>query len=194
MSKHDVHRKSPRQSGVVLITGLIFMVILTLIVLATLRGGTLEERMAANARNQQIALQAAEAVVRDGEVSSFSTSVAPFDPYTPSGFTAACTGGYCSRPATGSTPRWKTPPPVGIDWSASASPLQSLTFASSASNLTSTLVASQPRYIVEVASTPIISPSAPCPTILYRVTGRGVGQDASEVLVQTVYRARPASC
>jgi type IV pilus assembly protein PilX len=191
MSKHDVHRKSPRQSGVVLITGLIFMVILTLIVLATLRGGTLEERMAANARNQQIALQAAEAVVRDGEVSSFSTSVAPFDPYTPSGFTAACTGGYCSRPATGQQ-RWKNP--IDIDWSSSA---VTRSFAAPASELTPSLVASQPRYFVEVASTPIISPSAGggiCPTILYRLTGRGVGQDASEVLVQTVYRARPASC
>lgn len=188
MANRKLHRTSPGQSGVVLITGLIFMVILTLIVLAVLRTGTLEERMAANARNRQVALQAAEAVLRDGEIASFSTSVSPFDPFTPSSFSDACTDGYCTKPTAGST-KWKT-----LDWTSSD---KTRTFASSLSNLTSTLVASQPRYIVEIASTPVISPSAGggiCPAIVYRLTGRGVGQDSSEVFVQTMYRARPKDC
>lgn len=54
-----------RESGAVLITGLIFMTLVMLIALSVMRSATLEERMAANARNRQLALEAAEAVVRD---------------------------------------------------------------------------------------------------------------------------------
>jgi len=179
------------QSGVVLITGLIFMVILTLIVLAGLRTGLLEERMAANARNRQIALQAAEAVLRDGEVSLFSaaTVAAPFDPFTPASFDSDCDNGYCARPATGSTPRWTT-----VNWSSTE---KTRTFASSASNLTTALVPSQPRYFVELMSTPTISPSAGggiCPTVVYRLSARGLGRDSATVFVQTMYRMRPNHC
>lgn len=191
MANRDFHLSAAKQSGVVLITGLIFLVIMTLIVLAVLRTGTLEERMAANARNRQLALQASEAVLRDAEVSLFTTPTAPVDPFSAAGYTDACTNGFCSKPVIGDRPKWKTIK----DWSSTSAVTR--TFASTASNLTSTLVASQPRYIVEVMTTPVISPSAGggiCPTIIYRLTGRGVGQDSSEVLVQTVYRSLPEYC
>ena len=185
-----LQRVAPGQAGVVLITGLIFMLILTLIALALLLGGTLEERMAANARNRQIALQAAEAVLRDAEVSLFSTAMLPFDPFTPSGFTDACTSGFCVRPATGATPKWKS-----VDWTSTSA---TRSFANpTTSNLSTSLVASQPRYVVEVANTPVISPGAGgglCPTVVYRITARGVGQDSSEAFVQSLYSARPAKC
>lgn len=189
MADRILRRAAPKQSGVVLITGLIFMVILTMIVLAVLRSGSLEERMAANARNRQLALQAAEAVLRDAEDASFSTAVAPFDPFTPTSFSTTCTNGYCTKPAGGSTPRWKT-----IDWDSTGA---TRSFAADTANLTSTLVASQPRYIIEIASTPVISPSAGgglCPSIVYRLTARGLGLDASEVFVQTMYRSLPNLC
>ena len=64
--------KQKRQSGAILLTSLIFLLVLSMIVLAALRTGTLEERMAANARNRQVALQAAEAVLRNAEVPLFS--------------------------------------------------------------------------------------------------------------------------
>lgn len=189
MADRILRRAAPKQSGVVLITGLIFMVILTMIVLAVLRSGTLEERMAANARNRQLALQAAEAVLRDAEVALFSTAVAPFDPFTPTSFSDTCTNGYCSKPVGGSTPKWQT-----IDWDSTS---VTRSFAADTGNLTSTLVASQPRYIVEIVSTPVISPSAGgglCPSIIYRLTSRGLGLDASEVFVQTMYRSLPNWC
>lgn len=63
-----------KESGAVLITGLIFMVVLTIIVISALRSATLEERMAANARNRQLALQAAEAVLRDAETALFAAA------------------------------------------------------------------------------------------------------------------------
>ena len=181
MADRILRQASPKQSGVVLITGLIFMVILTMIVLAVLRSGSLEERMAANARNRQLAMQAAEAVLRDAEETLFTDPMpAPFDPYTPGSFSEACTGGYC-RPAAGGTPRWKE-----IDWSDAVS----RSFASDASNLTPALVASQPRYIIENIIPPRRpAPGQPCTQGIYRVTARGVGPDGSEVFVEATYRA-----
>jgi type IV pilus assembly protein PilX len=184
-------RHPASQSGIVLITGLIFTVILTLLVLAGVRTGILEERMASNARNRQVALQAAEAVLRDGEVALFSegTVAAPFDPWIPTTFADGCTSGLCSKPAAGSTPRWKT-----YDWSDSGI---YRTFASNASNLSSSLVPSQPVYFVELMTTPVIGPSGGggiCPTVVYRLTARGSGLDAATVYVQTMYRMRPKFC
>ena len=182
MSNHLQALKS-KQSGAALITGLIFMVVMTIIVISALRSSTLEERMAANARNRQLALQAAEAVLRDAE--SSLTAGAPFDPFTPASFTNGCTNGYCSKPATGSTPRWKT-----IDWSNTGI---TRTFATAASNLAG--VASQPRYVIElIGFPPPTAPGQKCNPALYRVTARGVGQDNSTVFLQTMYRHRPASC
>lgn len=179
MSNHLQLLKT-RQSGAALITGLIFMVVLTIIVISALRSSTLEERMAANARNRQLALQAAEAVLRDAEASLGAG--APFDPFTPVSFTAACTNGYCSKPATGSTPRWKT-----IDWSDTT---KTRSFANAGSNLAG--LAGQPRYIVEIAGFPDpCNPGQQSNPVLYRVTARGVGMDNSTVFVQTMFRHRP---
>ena len=57
-----------RQTGVALITGLIFLVMLTLIALAAMQSTTLEERMAGNARSRDMAFQGGEAAVRAAEV------------------------------------------------------------------------------------------------------------------------------
>ena len=50
-----------QQRGVVLVTGLIFLVILTLLGTTALQGTVLEEKMAGNLRDETLALQAAEA-------------------------------------------------------------------------------------------------------------------------------------
>jgi len=172
-----------RQTGAALVTGLIFMVVLTIIVISALRSATLEERMAANARNRQLALQAAEAVVREAEVALVSG--APFDPFTPSSFTASCTNGYCNKAVAGSTPKWKT-----IDWDDDT---KTRSFANASSEIDG--VSEQPRYIVEIANTPVFGGAGGiCPKILYRITARGVGQDNSTVFVQTMFRHLPASC
>lgn len=167
-----------RQTGAALVTGLIFMVIMTILVIAALRSATLEERMAANARNRQVALQAAEAALRDAE--DFLLAGAPFDPFTPASFTAACANGLCNKAAAGTDPRWKT-----VDWGAVG--IQSDTAIDG--------VSQQPRYIIEIANVPVFGGAGGiCPKILYRVTARGVGADSAEVFVQTMYRQLPASC
>jgi type IV pilus assembly protein PilX len=172
-----------RQSGVALITGLIFMVVMTIIVIAALRSATLEERMAANARNRQVALQAAEAVLRDAEISITDAAAvaAPFDPFTPSLFKADCTGGYCNKPAAGAAPRWQD----ADIWDA-ANSREGTTAIDG--------VSAPPRYIVEIVNTPVLIPGQACPKVLYRITARGLGQDNSTVFVQTMVRHMPANC
>lgn len=78
----SLSRPSTRQQGVALITGLIFMVVLTLIVLASMRGSILEEKMAGNSRSQNLAFQAAEAGLRAGQQALNS----PVDPATGPGY------------------------------------------------------------------------------------------------------------
>ena len=50
-----------------MVIGLIFLLVLTLLGVAALGGNSLEERMAGNTRDVNLALQAAEAALRDGE-------------------------------------------------------------------------------------------------------------------------------
>lgn len=56
-----------RQSGAALISGLIFLVVLTMIGVTSARMSTLEERMSGNMRDRSIAMQAAELALRDAE-------------------------------------------------------------------------------------------------------------------------------
>jgi Tfp pilus assembly protein PilX len=56
-----------RQTGVALIIGLVMLLLLTIIMLSAMRVTSLEERMAGNLRNQNIALQAAESALREAE-------------------------------------------------------------------------------------------------------------------------------
>ena len=178
--------RARQQSGIVLITGLIFMVVLTLIVLALMRSATLEERMASNARDRQLALQAAEAVLRDARETLFPASGAfgsPIDPFDPGGFTSGCGNGLCSPPA-GGTPRWKT-----VSWTDTGA---TRTFAVPA-NYSLTGIASPPRYVVEVLGAEGGQPPKICPKILFRVTARGVGRDSATVFVESTIRYRPAS-
>ena len=64
MRAHPFPRRS-RQSGAVLIVSLLFLVILTILGITAMTGTTLEHRMAGNTRDYAVALQAAEAALRD---------------------------------------------------------------------------------------------------------------------------------
>jgi type IV pilus assembly protein PilX len=165
------------QGGAVLITGVIFLVVLTLFVLAMVRSGTLEERMARNARDHQIALEAAEAVLRDAETTMFNK--APFDPFDSTQFTTACTNGLCFQPVAAKS--WKT-----VDWSSAS---WSRSFADTASNING--LTNQPRYMIEIVAPPVKSSStAPCTYGLAKVTARGAGNDGAVTFVQSTFRFR----
>lgn len=54
-----------RQSGVILITALIFLIVLTMLAVTAMQSATLEEKLAGHMRNEAIASQAAQAAVND---------------------------------------------------------------------------------------------------------------------------------
>ena len=56
-----------RQQGVVLLTGLIMLLLMTVVGLAAIRGSNLQETMAGNMRERQVAFQIAESGLREGE-------------------------------------------------------------------------------------------------------------------------------
>lgn len=180
MPNLSLHTKT-RQSGVALVTGLIFLVVLTIIVVAALRSATLEERMAANARNRMLALQAAEAAIRDAEGVLFNGELVAGDAnysiyklddgvFKKEKFTSSCTNGLCSK-ASDNT-RWKT-----FNWN--NAPL-----ISAASKVNGWGDDLQPRYFVEI----LAWPSTPECKGTARITARGMGMDASVVYVQSVFK------
>jgi type IV pilus assembly protein PilX len=176
ISKRNL-RKLNKQSGTVLFTSLIFLLVLSMIVLAALRTGTLEERMAANSRNRQVALQAAEAVLRNAEVALFSGNafISTFDSY-PDLVTKKLANGYYSAPASSVALKW-----TSVDW---ADATQTLTLGSTLNE-----VESQPRYIVEIIQPPTRPNSTvPCSKGIASITARGLGRDSAAVFVHAMYR------
>lgn len=57
-----------RQSGAVLVVSLILLLVVTLLAVGSMRSTTLEERMAGNAGDRNLAFQATESAVREAEV------------------------------------------------------------------------------------------------------------------------------
>lgn len=185
---------SPRRksSGFSLPFILLLIVVLGFMALAGMSSGIVQERMAGNQRDQNVALQAAEAALRDAEADiEANLSVA-------SAFTTACAGGLCVAPsmtvaAPQSAPLWQS-----IDWSTQARAYGSATGAPALVGPGNTALASQPRYFVEVL--PSLPPGAGnsvcqgCTTTgperarAYRITVRASGvRDSTVVMLQSVY-------
>ena len=167
-------KQSPRQDGMVLITGLIFMVVLTLIVVASMRTTLLEERMAGNARDTDLAFQAAEAALRAGEEVLNSASLEEFTSTSPA---------YLSVDTRMDT-YWRDT----HDWSADAEAVTG----------TITGVSAAPRFVIEelrpipAAGNESLKGTAPLPdSSIFKVTARGVGGNPSTVVVlQSTYQRR----
>lgn len=168
-----------RQSGVALITGLIFMVVMTIIVIAALRSATLEERMAANAHNRQVALQAAEAVLREVESTVFAQPI--YTDFKEGNFSTAAGCTRCSLPVAGAAPRWQTM--TAAQWLAAPSLSVGLYG-----------VPEPPRYIIEILVIPVKGTNNICKKGLARTTARGQGQNSGTVFLQSVYRFEVAKC
>lgn len=166
-----------RERGAVLVTGMVFLIVLTMFVLAMVRGGTLEERMARNARDRQVALEAAEAVLRDAETRLMAAN--PFDPYDGARFTPTCNEGLCFNPPANLNRET-------IDWTSTTLTRSFSSTAVEISNITT-----QPRYIVEILEPPFRpGSSAPCEAGLARVTARGTGNGGAVVFVESTVRFR----
>lgn len=209
-----LHRTLPRraQRGAVLMISLMFLVILTMLALTSMSGTTLEERMAGQYRDLNLAFQAAEAGLRDAERDLFSVGAAPPAVFTPrnpaiSGRTgfgdgndaavspSVCTNnsnttygrGLCYPREVGVQPRFPT-----ADLSATSTiavPYGTYTGATALQ-----FVSAQPRYLIEaiwsgVPTGPAMSIGAggAAPTY-YRLTSRGFGANTNtQITLQEMY-------
>lgn len=173
------------QTGSALIISLIILILMTLIGSTAMQTTVLEEKMAGNNRDLNVAFQAGEAGLRDAE-----------EEITPNNylaFTASCVAGLC-LPSTTTTPQW-----LAINWAASAN--QTRCYGSSTSTCPSTPemsgTAAQPRYIIERMTHRLVRGRGYPPTepILYRITGQGFGAAVDDsgnplarVMLQITYR------
>ncbi|MEO5378646.1 MAG: PilX N-terminal domain-containing pilus assembly protein [Magnetococcus sp. DMHC-6] len=82
-----------KERGSVLIISIVLLLILTLLALGSMKDSVMEERMAGSFRDQNLAFQAAESALRNGE--AFIETLA-----TTSDFNILCTQGLCSKEAT----------------------------------------------------------------------------------------------
>jgi len=173
-----------RQQGVVLIISLIILMVMTLIGVTTMQSTTLQERMAGNTRQRNLAFQAGEAGLRAGEtllqgatLPAFGSDLDPglLDPWVdPTSDPALTTS---SDVAT----YW-----MAYDWTDTGS-------QNYGGTLDDTL-SSQPRYVIEhlfdkpgAGSLDATRPGAP--ESWYRVTARGVGGTGNAVVIlQSLYR------
>lgn len=160
------------QVGVALITGLIFLVMLTLIALAAMQSTTLEERMAGNARSRDLAFQGSEAAVRAGEVILSAASLPAFN--------GSKTGYYAQLANGASADYWINT----HDWAT-----QSIAYGGALTGV------KEARLVLEAL--PFSSGSGNNSLVakplegggIYRITARGIGTDGtSTVILQTTFR------
>lgn len=192
--KAALHSPGPaRQRGISLVTTLVLMLATLGLGVAVMSVNSMEERLIANTKDRDLALQAAEAALRDGEQdvsSNISASTA---------FSDTCVSGLCTPPSQRDSLGALASLPVddarlGFDWSVTGK-VRSYGQYTGAAQFPS--VAEQPRYVIEKFS--ILGPplgeslllgSEP-PGFGYRITARGVGARPETVVVlQSIYATR----
>ncbi|HKW79471.1 MAG TPA: PilX N-terminal domain-containing pilus assembly protein [Casimicrobiaceae bacterium] len=136
------------QSGMSLFPALMFLLVLSIIGIAALNSTLLQEKMAGNTKDTNLAFQAAEAGLRDAE----ADVVATITPGTV--FTSSCTNGLCTPPST-----WPTPLSVdisqAIDWTSAG---KTRTYGSRTNAPELPDVAAQPLYVIEKLSSLPVGP------------------------------------
>jgi type IV pilus assembly protein PilX len=177
-----------RTRGFALIIALIMLLILTILGVLAVRVVALEEKMAGNVYDRDLALQAAEAALRVGEAvaetqSKSSTPNSGFPSYTdaddacPSGAINNCVGGLCSKPDKDCPERWQRSDFTGwVD----------------ASVALGSLAGNAPQYYVEHLGSDFPcndgGASDPKNCNRYRITARSnPGSGRATVMLQSVY-------
>jgi type IV pilus assembly protein PilX len=160
-----------KQRGVTLIVALIFLAILTLLGITVARTTSMEERMAGNTRDRDLAFQSAEAALRDAS-NDLPGFLDPLDPDPFDGTTAGLIDGTGAAHANDQA-YWN-----GYDWEGS----------SQEATVDFELVASPPRYVIE--KRPNTGPIA-TPTEHWRITARGVGGSTNTVVILQAGFERP---
>ena len=164
--------ESTGQQGVVLIVGLILLLLLTLIGITGMQMTSLEEKMAGNMRDRNLAFQAAESALAAGEKWLEDTAL-------PVVFCSKANGRYlpldrdCNSATVETVPVWES-----VGWNNQ----DSVAYAGELSNLSA-----DPRYIIEDMGCVSL---AACPGIHnYRITARATGGSSDAVVIlQSIYQ------
>jgi type IV pilus assembly protein PilX len=184
-----------RQRGLSLVTTLVLMLATLSLGVAVMSVNAMEERMIANTKDRDLALQAAEAALRDAE-QDVASNVSPA-----TAFTDSCTGGLCTPPSQRDALGALASLPVddsrlGFDWTVDANVRRYGQFTGGAQFPS---VAAQPRYVIEKFSflgTPagesvVLGAEPVAPGVGYRITARAVGARPETVVVlQSIYATR----
>ena len=177
---------SPRkQRGAILIVALIFLVVMTMLILASIRGTVMQERMASNLYDRSLAFQAAEAALREGERYVLET------PPKPTG-TGCNTSGDCNKPISTATPVWQDATNWAHPHSASdghGHVIEIGTLPVPPQFLVELLADNMPE--VNLCESTAIDPDAPCYAgpegLRYRITARSGEAGRAMVVLQSVY-------
>jgi type IV pilus assembly protein PilX len=185
------------QQGVVLVTAIMFLVVLTLVIISLMRTGILEERMVANSRDWQNAFQASEAGLRDAEREIMArTRISGQTGFlTGCSSTGLCLPNTCTSTAD-CTPIWDALSATDAAWKTGSGSTKSVGYGSNTSSSTLPGLGAQPRYIVEALSVPVandsvkLDPSGGASSkTLYRVTSVGFGVNtSSRVMLQAMIK------
>ena len=179
--------------GVSLLIILLMMLALSMLALGAMNSGIVQERMVGNARDRHVALQAAEAALRDAELDLENNL------HADSGFVAGCAAGLCLAPSDSTDNPQSAPLWSGLDWS-TARAYGSRTGAAALLGPENAALSAQPRYVIERLPTlpPASGESAGfgggwslAPTVrarAYRITVRASGMRSSTVvMLQSLY-------
>lgn len=152
-----------KQQGAVLVVSLIMLLIMTIIGVSAMRTTILEEKMAGNYRDSNIAFQAAEAALRDAENDVICTGAdcrtSPISGLD--NFNAACTAGLCGG--------WSN-----AVWTDAAKKANAVIYSTYTSAAAVPEVAAQPDYLVEGKK--CFAPGWASWKYCYQITATGYGR------------------
>lgn len=162
------------QQGAVLLVSLLVLLIMTVIGVAAMRTNLLEEKMAGNFRDVDLAFQAGEAALRDAEADIDSGSRVK----GLTGFNANCGGGLCDA-TSGFSEVWKESRTLN----------NGVVLGTYTGTGALAFLACQPKYWIEGFRTR--PPGSVSWKTWYRITTTSCGaSDKTRVVLQSVYAAR----
>ncbi|HEX5865097.1 MAG TPA: PilX N-terminal domain-containing pilus assembly protein [Casimicrobiaceae bacterium] len=138
------------QSGMSLFPALMFLLVLSVLGMSVLNSTLLQEKMAGNTKDTNVAFQAGEAGLRDAEADIALNVTAG------TVFTSSCTNGLCTPPSTWPTPL-STDISKVIDWTSSAN---TRVYGSQTSAPALADVAAPPLYVIEKLSSLPVGPGS----------------------------------
>ncbi len=169
-----MHKCYKQQFGAVLVISLIMLLLLTLIGITGMQTTSLEEKMAGNMRDKDLAFQSAESALKAAEA-----SLSP----TPPAFSDAGTGGFYSAAST-----IPTATAIMTDSFWTTQPVATSTVA----NLGNGIAA--PVYIIQQLPAACFNPAGcpPNPTSTpYRITVRATGGSTNAVVILQSFYSPP---